>query len=316
MLIDWIKKTWILLAIIVAGLIIFGDAAQLAVTVFRLSAVALVLLLVDFMLDTREKWGLFPTLDLNLAIKNALKGSYEFKQGEDGTTFRKVDALPSALVFLGVIALIIAIIFVAVPANAASLDKARPYLPQLSRAIESQWPTMPLKEIAAGQVEQESGWNPHATLKTPRELGRGLVQMTVAYDSKGRERFNIYRDACRAKALSAWDWRRDPYNVSYQLSFLVLQDRANFAQVRPHFLNDTEAHKGSLVCYNAGTGRWLSRRANAKRLGLPSDRWDGGLALAYGKGETALLYGRPLYQAVNEYPRVIFQRSQKYRGLV
>jgi hypothetical protein len=314
-MLNWLKKIWPLLLVIVAGLVIFGDAAQLAVTVYRLSAIALVILIVDLVLARRKEWGLFPSLDIDLAIDKALKGSYQIIDGRNGT-IRKVDNLPAALIFMGVIALMIAILFIAVPAGASPLDQARPYLPQLSRAIDSQWPSMPMRQIAAGQVEQESGWKAHATLKTSRELGRGLTQMTVAYDSKGRERFNIYREACRAKALSAWDWQRDPYNVHYQLTFLVLQDRANFVQVRPYFKDDAEAHKGSLVCYNAGSGRWLSRRNNARRLGIPADRWDGGLDRAYGKGEAALLYGRPLYAAVNEYPRVIFKRSIKYQGLV
>lgn len=297
-MLNFLKRTWMLLAIIVAGLLIFGDLAQLAATIYKLSAVALVLLLVGAVLDSRSEWGIFPTLDLNTGVKSALS-----------------TPLSAAILVAAVVALLISILFIST-AHAGPLDQARPYLPQLSRAIDANWPGMPLREIAAGQVEQESNWKETATLKTSRELGRGLVQMTIAYDKSGKERFNIFRDASRMRALKAWDWQRDPYNTRYQLTFLVLQDRSNFVQVRPFFANDTEAHKGSLVCYNAGSGRWLQRRANAKRMGLPFDRWDGGLDRAYSKGETALLYGRPLWQAVNEYPRVIFKRSDKYRGLV
>jgi len=298
MLLDYLKRTWMLLLIIIAGMVIFGDAAQLAVTIYRLSAIALVLLLVDIVLDNRDRWGLFPTLDMDEAIRRGL------------TT-----PLSAAIVIAAVVALLISILFIST-ANAGPLDNAKPYLPQLSSAIDAQWPAMPLRRIAAGQVEQESSWKEHATLKTSRELGRGLVQMTIAYNAAGQERFNIYRDASRMRALQAWDWQRDPYNTRYQLTFLVLQDRSNFSQVRRFFVNDAEAHKGSLVCYNAGSGRWLKRRANAKLMGLPADRWDGGLDRAYSKGEGALLYGRPLYEAVNEYPRAIFKRSAKYQGLV
>ncbi len=299
-MLDWLRKTWMLLAIIVAGLCIFGDAAQLAVTIYGLSAACLVLLLADFILDSRERWGLFPALDLNFAIKKALEAP-----------------LGAAIVFVSIIALIIAILFLAVPsARASALDDARPYLPVLSKSLDSNWPAAPLRHIPAGQVEQESSWKTKATLKTSRELGRGLVQMTIAYDAKGRERFNIYKDACRVAALKTWDWRNDPYNPRCQLTFLVLQDRANFCQVRPFFIDDTQAWKGALVCYNAGSGRWLQRRRTAKVKGLPADRWDGGLDRAWTGGETALLYGRPLYEAVNEYPRVIFLRAAKYRGLV
>ena len=313
-MLNWIRKTWMLLLIILAGLLIFGDASQLAVTIFRLSMVALVLLLSDFILDNRKRWGLFPSLDLDAAIDHAVNG-VEIK--EDGGSYHQHNTVASALVFLGIIALLVTIILVAVPsAHSSTLDQARPYLPTLSQAIDAQWPAMPLRHIPAGQIEQESSWKEKATLKTSRELGRGLVQMTIAYDKTGKERFNIYRDAARMRQLAAWDWQRDPYNIRYQLTFLVLQDRSNFARVRPYTVNDTEALKCALVCYNAGTGRWLSRRNNARRLGLPADRWDGGLDGAYSKGEAALLYGRPLYQAVNEYPRVVFKRANKYQGLV
>lgn len=297
---EWLRKIWMLVVIIVAGLLIFGDAAQLAITVYTLSAVAFVLLLADFILDNRKNWGLFPTLDLDTAITEAQK-----------------TPLSASILIAAMSALLITIMLLAVPsAHSAVIDQAKPYLPVLSKSLNDNWPSAPMRHIPAGQIEQESSWKERATLKTSRELGRGLVQMTIAYDSKGKERFNIYRDAVRAKALKNWDWRHDPYNAHYQLVFLTLQDRANFAQVRPYFMDDTEAWRGSLVCYNAGTGRWLQRRANAKRMGLPCDRWDGGLDKAYGKGETAKLYDRPLWQAVNEYPRVIFRRAEKYRGMV
>lgn len=297
-MIDYLKRTWLLFLVILAGMLIFGDAAQLAVTVYRLSAVALVLLVSDLMLDCREKWGIFPTLDLDAGITQALS-----------------QPLSAAVVFFAAVVFVVSVLFIST-ANAGALENAQPYLPQLSGVIETHWPAMPMRYVAAGQVEQESGWREHATLKTSRELGRGLVQMTIAYNASGKERFNIYRDAARMKALRGWDWQHDPYNVRNQLTFLILQDRSNFGQVRPFFMNDTEAHKGALVCYNAGSGRWLQRRSHAKLMGIPPDRWDDGLDRAYGKSETAILYGRPLWQAVNEYPRVIFKRAAKYRGLV
>lgn len=307
-MIAWFKKTWMLLLILIAATVICGpcarwfgpDFAQVAIILDNLAGIALILLCCDFVLDNRESWGFFPALDLDYAIWSAQK-----------------TPTGAALVFIGAIALLITILFLAVPnAHGAPLDNARPYLPALSQSIDRNWPDAPLRHVPAGQVEQESSWKTHATLKTSRELGRGLVQMTIAYDKSGRERFNIYREAARSKQLAAWNWQRDPYNVAYQLTFLILQDGANFRTVRRFCVDDAQAWKCALVCYNAGEGRWLQRLKNARREGLPADRWDVGLDRAYGKKETALLYGRPLYEAVNEYPRVIFRRAQKYAGLV
>ena len=327
-MLNWIKKTWAIFAVIGLALVLMGSLskllaplyggmfAQTALVIDNLAAICLVLLVCDFILDSRARWGIFPTLDLDKAIDNAIKGDVD-DSATTGDESRCPNPVASALVVLAAVGLVIAILFLAVPgAHAAPLDAARPYLPVLSQSLDKAWPAAPMRHITAGQIEQESSWKEKATLRTSRELGRGLVQMTIAYDSTGRERFNIYRDAVRYKQLQGWDWQREPYSVRHQLAFLALQDCANFSRVRPYSVDDVESWKCALVCYNAGAGRWLQRLKNARLRGLPTNRWDGGLALAYSKGESALLYGRPLYAAVNEYPAVIFKRSAKYRGLV
>ena len=197
-----------------------------------------------------------------------------------------------------------------------TLDKAKPYLTVLQQQFTDYWPACPMKAFIAGQVENESSWNPHATLKTSRELGRGLTQPTIAYTSDGKERFNAFKDAMGYKAMRGWDWKTDPYNVTYQLRLLVLRDRDQFAQIRKHCINDLEAAKGTAVCYNAGEGRWLNRHTRAIMKKLPDDRWTGGLELAYSDKEKVLLYGEPLYQAVNRYPRHIAELAGKYEGKI
>jgi len=196
------------------------------------------------------------------------------------------------------------------------VEKAKPYLSVLQEALTDYWPSCPMAAFICGQVENESGWNPHATLKTSRELGRGLTQPTIAYDSHGHERFNAFKDAMGYKAMRGWNWKADPYNVKYQLRLLVLRDRDAFAQIRKHCVNDQEAAKGAGVIYNAGEGRWMNRHTRAIVKGLPADRWTGGLELAYSDKEKALLYGEPLYQAVNRYPRRISELSTKYQGQI
>ena len=181
-------------------------------------------------------------------------------------------------------------------------------LPHLASAYQSQWSDAPLKYVSAGQVEQESDWNEKATLHTSRELGRGLVQMTVT------KNFNIYKDAVRYKALKGWDWQTDPYNPLYQLTFLVLQNKNNFAQSQA--INAEERWKIALVRYNAGDGRISIRRRYAIAKGLPTDRWTGGLELAHSPAERSVLYGRPLWKTVNEYPAVIMRKAERYKGKI
>ncbi len=200
------------------------------------------------------------------------------------------------------------------PVFAGALKRAQQYLPLYQEIVSVHWPQMPMRHIPCGQVEQESSWKATATLKTPREHGRGLTQMTVAYNKDGSERFNIYREAVKWRALKGWDWRQDPYNVQYQLTFLVLQDQMNYTMLRPLFINDEETWKAALVSYNAGRGRVMARLAVARARESPTDRWAGGLEDAHGPKEDRILYGRPLWQAVNEYPVKVFRRAEKYRG--
>lgn len=181
-------------------------------------------------------------------------------------------------------------------------------LPTLSKAYATAWPGAPLKYIAGGQVEQESQWNERATLRTSRELGRGLVQMTVT------KNFNIYKDAVHYKELKGWNWRADPYNPLYQLMFLVRQNRDNYSASKA--VNPAETWKIALVRYNAGDGRINARRRYALAVGLPVDRWSGGLELAHGPLENSVLYGRPLWKAVNAYPTEIFKKAEKYKGVL
>lgn len=194
--------------------------------------------------------------------------------------------------------------------------KAKPYLPTVVSLVHNIWPAMPKKQIIPRQVQQESSWNPKATLNTKRELGRGFAQITIAYDQNHKERFNNFKNAVHIKGLREWNWRKDPYNVKYQLTYLILMDKSNYATVRPYMINDDEALKTMLVSYNAGEGRWMIRRTYAKANGIPADRWTGGLDQACKPSEKSTkIYGESLCEMVNDYPRIIFNGSDKYKDI-
>jgi hypothetical protein len=193
------------------------------------------------------------------------------------------------------------------------VEKAKKYMPMVAKTLDDLWPTMPRKEIIPAQIGRESGFNPHATLKTSRELGRGFGQITITYTAAHKERFNNFRNAVTMKGLKGWNWKKDPYNVQYQLMYLILSDKSNYNTARPFMINDDEAVKTMLVSYNAGDGRWIIRRTYAKAMGIPTDRWTGGLDRACKPSEKKTkVYGESLCQMVNDYPEIVFKQAPDY----
>ena len=272
-----------------------GDYEQIVGAVYILTVISFTALIGHYI-----RKALFPYADIQVAWKEALK-----------------EPFTAAMVWVAMLAFLFGIIALAVgvitPAKAgaasAPTTRAKRYLPTLKQAFNSHWPDAPMRHIAAGQIEQESaGWNEHAELKTSREYGFGLGQITIT------SRFNNFKAAQRI--FKDWQWE-DRFNVRYQLGYAVITDRSNFKQVSRLFRDDDSRWRGALVAYNAGYGTVLQRRALAIRTNVPHDRWVGGLdqvAMAY---EQKLLYGRKLAMMRNEYPHIICNvRAPKYIGWV
>lgn len=198
------------------------------------------------------------------------------------------------------------------------LDRAKPYLQFLSETINSFWNGAPLKHYIPAQIEQESLWRVKAALKTSREYGIGLSQVTIAYNKDGTERFNNFLNAKnKYKELKNWKWE-DRYNPKYHMIFIVLEDRYLFGMNKRLFNNNKDRWAGSLVSYNAGHGTVQKRRALCKVTGgCNYELWFGGLDTVSMKFEKRILYGRTLAKMRNEYPHnVINVRSHKYMGLI
>ena len=277
-----------------------GDYAGLALNLQNFSFAALILVLSLFLLGRCKESGVLPELDLDELVGTARQTSYG-----------------AATVWIGLVVLLCTLLFVSV-SHGAMIDRAGPYLPELRRVISAHWPAAPVREAFAGQIEQESQWKKTARLHTSREDGRGLAQLTIAYNADGSERFNAFRDAVRIKALRGWDWRKDPENVRYQMTYLVMTDRSNFSTLERLFATNTDRWGAALVAYNAGMGTVLQRRSLAK-LKSPelAGSWFGGLDKIRLPYESRKLYGRDLGEMRNEYPRLILHvRAPKYRGLV
>lgn len=219
--------------------------------------------------------------------------------------------------------LICAVLFFTLPVIAAALpENARTYLPALVAVQRSLWADAPEPSFLAGQIEQETCsslksprcWNPKAELKTKRENGIGLGQVTRAYNKDGSIRFDVIDDLRRAHPeLYEWSWETR-YNASYQLKGLVLMDKAIFGRVRGA-ASDTDRLAFTLSAYNGGEGAVRQdRRLCANTKGCDPARWKGNVEHTSLKQRVPHPgYGKSFYDINREYVRnVLDVRRQKY----
>lgn len=295
-----VKRLWLLLVIIVAGIFLFDGAGSM-VALSRLAMFALILVAFHMV-----RKSLFPYIDLQKFTAKAAQ-----------------QPMSAAVVFATIIAFIVALCFITVShavTDAEVISKAKPYMRDFKAAVDAHWPDAPHQEYFPAKVEQETCadlrrcWNPHTELKTSREYGFSLSQMTIAYRPDGSVRFDKFEEAKRRYLeLSAWQWE-DRYNPRYHFAFIVLEARRLYSAMKPYFHDDVNRWAAAMVSYNAGPGAVLDRRALcAHRAGCDKTAWFGGLSAVRAPGEERLLYGKPLYQRRNEYPHnIINVRSGKY----
>lgn len=190
------------------------------------------------------------------------------------------------------------------------------YLPILSAEIEQHWPTVYRKAYFGGQVEQETCislthkkcWSPYAELKTAREYGFGLGQITVT------SAFNNFEEARKLhSSLAGWSWE-NRYNAQYQLRSMVLKDKFNYGKFSGA-INERERMAFTFASYNGGIGGVLSdKRVCSATPDCSPDRWFGHVEKTSKKAKTAVSgYGKSFFEINREYVvNVMTVRHQKY----
>jgi hypothetical protein len=288
---------------------------QLILVTISLSVTAFVLGVIKIIIS----W-LFPTLHLS-------------------AWFKKIEQKPitSVIAYVATLLFITFLIWITLyPASARAEDivchdkvlmKSKPYLPMISDAFGRYWPNAPYKYVEPGKLDRETAcpnmkkcWTPTVQLKTSREWGIGISQVTIAYNSDGSIRFNNFEAAKKKynEILSQWTYD-DIYNPKYHILYSVLEDKSNFIRMTYLFGNDIDRWAGTLVSYNAGSGRVNNRFTLCKLTeGCDTSKWFGGLDGVASKTEImSTIYGVSLQKRVNDYPYdVIFNRCLKYRGFI
>ncbi len=195
-------------------------------------------------------------------------------------------------------------------------------LPLLASTVEAKWPNVPRPSTLAGQIEQETCislthskcFTSRAELKTSREWGVSFGQFTIAYDAKGKERFNAFEDVKKLdRELAAWQFS-DRYNEKYGMMAFVVRMHSEFdwAKGAQDF---TSQQAFALSGYNGGRGGVIQdRRLCAATKGCNPNVWYDNVEKTSYKSRIAPKgYGQSLYNINRGYvDNVQNKRSKKY----
>lgn len=236
-----------------------------------------------------------------------------------------------ALVYRGLVFVALAILFWAVAGNASAQDvrtyipvQAPQHLPTLKALQLKHWPSMPAPEVLAGQIEKESCitlkhsrcWNATSRLKSAREEGAGLGQITRTWRADGSLRFDALAELkARHPALSGLNWANVYQRPDLQLLGIVLKARDNwgtFAGVK----DPGQRLIFATLAYNRGVGGVQAEmRACALTPGCDPQRWSGHVERTCTASRQPLYAGRSACDISRAYPLdVIERRAPKYRG--
>ena len=217
----------------------------------------------------------------------------------------------SGMVFIG-LCILTGLLFIALAGQARGEDgppeQSIQYLPVLNGEISDHWPDVSSRAVLAAQTEQETCtslkspkcWNPRTELKTDREYGFGLGQLTVT------KQFDNFAEARKLHpSMRSWNWseRYDPHR---QLRAMVLMDKAGFNRLKT-IKDQSERMAMAFSAYNGGMGGVLAdRRVCAGVKGCDPGKWFGNVELHSLKAKTAARgYGQSFYQINRGYVRAV-----------
>ncbi|MFA6971644.1 MAG: hypothetical protein WC208_09625 [Gallionella sp.] len=268
-------------------------------------------------------WGLFAGLALyGVALSHVLRRvMFPYIDLKEFAHISRLHPVGASVVFLGVCLVLAA--FISLMGNvvhAAELPaNAKLYVPMLQDEQRSWWPNMAMPSALAAQVEQETCvslksarcWSPRSELRTNRERGVGLGQITKT------SRFDALSEvkAANPDALAGWGWGSATlYDPRYQLRALVLKDKQGW-NAMCFAASDYERLAFSFAAYNGGIGGVISDCRICKGTrGCDAGRWFSHVEHTSLKTRTvASGYGKSFFEINREYVRnVLIVRRARY----
>ena len=194
---------------------------------------------------------------------------------------------------------------------------AHALLPVLRAEIRTSWPSHPMPAYMGGLVEHETAcprpsqcWKPTAQLRTAREEGAGLGQLTRAWYPNGKLRFDALAEMRAAHpGLAELDWATIYQRPDLQLRALVLKTLDNWRWIGP----DARLEFVDLA-YNAGLGRVSQdRRACVLTKGCDPSQWTGHVEQTCTASRVPIYGTRSACDISRHHVADVFRRAEKYR---
>lgn len=207
-------------------------------------------------------------------------------------------------------------------------ERARQHLPTLSAQVKDVWPAMPAPNYFAALIEHESCislkhsrcWSPTSRLKSDREEGAGLGQLTRAFHADGSTRFDALEDSRRLdpRGLNELRWDTVYQRPDLQMRVIVLMTRAAWNRLVPLIPDEAPRLAMADAAYNGGIGGLLNeRRACGLRSGCNPNAWFGHVEQVCLKSTKPLYAGRSACDINRHHVHdVLLTRMPKYKGLV
>lgn len=200
------------------------------------------------------------------------------------------------------------------------------HLPALRHEVRLHWPDHPLPAYFGALIEHESCitlrhsrcWNPRARLKTAREEGAGLGQLTRAWHPDGSLRFDALAEMRgRHPALSELGWSTVYLRPDLQMRAMVLKSRDNWRELRM-VGQWVERLAFADAAYNGGmAGVQRERRACGLKDGCDPQRWFDHVEAVCLKSRAPLYGGRSACDINRHHVRdVLLIRTPKYAPLL
>ncbi|MCK9516975.1 MAG: hypothetical protein M0Q87_13200 [Ottowia sp.] len=203
-------------------------------------------------------------------------------------------------------------------------ERAFQYLPIVYSEAERLMPDMPYPYYFGSLIEHESCislkhsrcWSPTSRLKTSREEGAGLIQITRAYNSNGTLRFDTLSELRRShiQELRDLSWGNVYQRPDLQIRAGILLTKRNHKAL--HMVKDPwERLAMTDSAYNGGLGHVnKDRRLCGLKANCDPQKWFSNVELHSVKSRKPLYAGRSAYTINRQHVHdTLYIRMPKYQ---